>query len=123
MSKFEKVPSLEIGDNDDWITDGVLVYQSDCLGYDVVIPKGFVTDLASIPRGFRWLITVNGKHRKAAIVHDYLYALRGVIVGRNPLTRKECDVVFLEAMEVCDVNWPTRKTMYAAVRAGGMFCW
>lgn len=123
MSEFLKVPSLRIGDGDGWITRSDTIYRSSMLGYDITVPGGFKTDLASIPRGFRWLISVNGKHRKAAIIHDYLYFEKGAIKDRNALSRKECDQVFEEAMKVCGVGWLTRKTMYSAVRAGGMFSW
>jgi hypothetical protein len=37
------------------------------------VPKGFVTDLASIPRPFWSLLPPNGPYAQAAIVHDYLY--------------------------------------------------
>lgn len=38
----------------------------------IVVPKGFKTDLASIPRIFWAILPKNGKYQKAAILHDYL---------------------------------------------------
>ena len=38
----------------------------------IVVPKGFITDGASIPFGFRWLFSSTGRYFGAAIVHDYL---------------------------------------------------
>ena len=35
------------------------------------VPRGFQTDLASVPRLFTWLIPKHGKYSIAAVVHDY----------------------------------------------------
>lgn len=85
-------------------------------GDEIVIPAGFRTDLASIPRAFHWLIPVNGRHRAAAILHDYLFVVQ-------TLTRAETDALFLEAMTDSGVSWAQRSAMYAAVRAGGWPAW
>jgi len=39
---------------------------------DIDVPKGFITDGASIPRGLWWLFPPVGRYFKAAVVHDYL---------------------------------------------------
>ncbi len=39
----------------------------------VEVPKGFVTDLASIPQVFWNVLRPDDKYAYAAIVHDYLY--------------------------------------------------
>lgn len=59
----------------------------------VVVPRGFVTDFASVPRvpGAYWL--VGGRAKWEATIHDYLY--RELHLGR-----KVADEVFLEAMRV-----------------------
>lgn len=94
----------------------------------VAIPKGFVTDFASIPRGL-WNIfpPAAGKHSKPAVVHDEMYKTGSVRVdGRldpRPITRGEADAIFLEAMEVAGVNWLSRQIIYAGVRAGGWRAW
>lgn len=82
----------------------------------IAVPEGFLTDLASIPRAVQWLIPVNGPHRRAAILHDYLF----VIQDRD---RASVDRLFVQAMESDGVGWLTRRTMYAAVRAGGWMPW
>ena len=76
------------------------------------IPVGFKTDLASIPFWARWLIHKLGKHAQAAVVHDFLYKYK-------MFTRKECDLIFLEAMGVLKVILWKRRIMYRAVRVGG----
>jgi hypothetical protein len=88
-----------------------LVYWSDILDDYVIVPIGFVTDFASIPRVGRVLITGHGKDRWGAVVHDYLYS-----IGHS---RKGADRVFLEALEVSGVGWLKRRAMYRAVRTGG----
>ncbi|MDD7911243.1 MULTISPECIES: DUF1353 domain-containing protein [Pseudovibrio] len=111
--------------------DGAGMYQLLCsfryyLGSEdgpryVLVPMGFETDLASVPRPFRWLISPGGLHAKAAVVHDYLYEF-GVIRGPNgpeKPTRKQADDIFLEAMEVLKVPYIRRHAMYRAVRMFG----
>ena len=87
-------------------------------GLYVEIPAGFETDLASIPRSFMGLIPVNGKHRNAAIVHDYLY-----VIKPDWCSRSLADSVFLEAMQVLGESRLRRAAMYAAVRVGGWVYW
>lgn len=39
----------------------------------ITVSKGMLTDLASVPRCFRWYAGRVGPHLEAAIVHDFLY--------------------------------------------------
>jgi len=86
-------------------------------GEKIVVPAGFRTDFASIPR-FAWSIIGSpwGKYGKAAVIHDYCYY-------KTLYTRKKCDKIFLEAMKVLGVGWLKRRTMWLAVRlfAGSVF--
>lgn len=86
------------------------------------VPRFFVTDLASIPKALRWLISQNEQHRRAAVLHDYLYYRQGH-VGLELLSRKECDQLFLEAMHKEGVPYWKRQTMYFGVRIGGWLAW
>ncbi len=45
---------------------------SDFESYGVTVPKGFVTDGASVPRIFWWFLDPATEAFEAAIVHDYL---------------------------------------------------
>lgn len=74
--------------------------------------KGTPTDLASIPRLLKPFLSVNGKSRRAAVLHDDLYENK---YG----TRKECDKLFYEALLACDVPKWQASIFYAGVRAGG----
>ncbi len=82
----------------------------------ITVPKGFVTDFASVPNPVRMLIPKWGKYGKAACLHDWLYNCKTV-------TRLEADNLFLEAMVVMGVPRWQRITMYIAVRAFGFWAW
>lgn len=101
--------------NASWLTPAKTVSNGvgTIAGFRVEIPADFVTDLASIPRLLRSVIDVNGKHRKDAVLHDFLYS-------RAPaLPRGFCDSEFLLSMAASDVRWTLRSTMYSGVRVGG----
>lgn len=113
---FRTVPILRVGAaEDEWILESPLCYVTRA-GDDLIVPAGFVTDLASIPRILYALIPVNGRHRAAAILHDWLYETQ-------PLPRAECDRLFLDAMADSGVRWTQRQAMYAGVRIGGWVPW
>ena len=80
------------------------------------IPRGFITDFASVPRILWWLFPPMGRYGKAALVHDYLYYTKEV-------SRAEADRIFLEAMLMMGVGKLTAYTMYLAVRAFGWLRW
>lgn len=82
----------------------------------VVVPAGFITDFASIPRVFWRILPPTDTYGKAALVHDQLYKT-GV------KTRAESDKIFLEAMEVLGVPAWKRYSMYWALRAFGWAAW
>lgn len=82
----------------------------------IVVPAGFKTDYASIPRFFWRVLPPVGKYDRAAVVHDYLYHYNGV-------TRKQADDVLLEAMRVLNVPGWQCNAIYAAVRVGGWSPW
>ena len=83
----------------------------------VVVPKGFRTDYASVPKIFRNIINTYGDHTRAAVIHDWLYR-NGHKLG---VSRKEADKVFLEVMKEQGVGFFKRQLMYRAVRSFGMF--
>lgn len=111
MAEFIAIPTLHIDEDGLWQTHGSLIYKSDLVEQHIVVPEDFVTDLASIPRWVpEFLIQRNGRHRKAAIVHDYLCRFPG-------FHRPTADKIFLEAMAVSgEARW-RRWAMYLAVSA------
>jgi hypothetical protein len=82
----------------------------------VTVPKGFVTDFASIPRVFWSALRPDGKYAYAAVVHDYLY-------WTQLRSRDEADDIFKMAMEDFEVGTLTSGALYQAVRVGGKVAW
>lgn len=80
------------------------------------VDTGFVTDFASIPRPLWWRYPKSGTWNRAAVLHDWLYAINGV-------TRSGADLLFREALQACGVNRWTRNVFYVAVRVGGAGAW
>ena len=78
-------------------------------GYDIIVARGFVTDLASVPRIFWPIVPPYGKHLEASILHDFLC--------RNGWPRKTADREFLHAMKRAGVKRWRRMLMFWAVRA------
>ena len=81
------------------------------------VEAGFETDLASIPQVFQSVIPVLGRHRQPAIAHDWCYC------GKTDLSKKDADLMFLDAMKSVGVGWWRRRSMYLAVRVGGKGHW
>lgn len=86
----------------------------------IVVPKGFVTDFASVPKGLWNIFPPFGPWAPAAVVHDYLYKTKGAY---GFYTRKQADKIFKEAMEVVGVPQWKRELMYNAVRTFGGGGW
>lgn len=86
--------------------------------WSVTVPKGAETDFASVPRIFWPIIRPDGRHGKAAVVHDYLYRVA-------PVSRVVADAIFLDAMATLGVSRWRRWSMYLAVRlfGGRAFKW
>lgn len=83
----------------------------------IVVPSGYVTDFASIPRIFWSVLSPIDKHGKASLLHDYCYTIK----YKN--NRKYCDKIFKEAMEVLKVNPLIARFMYNGVRLFGESRW
>tara|TARA_B110000503_G_scaffold139137_1_gene226833 strand:+ start:721 stop:1119 length:399 start_codon:yes stop_codon:yes gene_type:complete len=84
----------------------------------VIIPKGFCTDGASVPRIFWNIFSPFGEYFSAALIHDFLYSKDSDNLFYVS-ERKEADGIFLQAMKDIGVGWLTRRTIYRAVRLGG----
>ena len=85
-------------------------------GDHIIVPKGFQTDFASVPRVFWRILPPDGQYTQAAVLHDYLY-------NKQDRSRKECDDIFFEAMGVLKVDEWKRVLMYHAVRTFGWLPW
>lgn len=120
MAKFTsdlRVKVLENGDKFENL-DTFTYYRENDKSDIISVPKGFVTNFASIPRPFWGIYPPLGagkglNYAKPAILHDYLYS-KG-----TKYTRKEADAIFLESMRALKVNKFTRALFYCSVRCFG----
>ena len=125
MAKFNRLLDADFQPPRTWILDLSLTYDSDCLNETeaaylkavgakinknnkITVPKGFKTDLASVPRA-AWMFVAPFDIARAGVVHDYLYycirqyrAAAGEgqdeILVQN--AKNAADKVFKEAMDV-----------------------
>ncbi|MBB5508183.1 DUF1353 domain-containing protein [Paraburkholderia atlantica] len=119
MSKFLTSLVMENAtDRDDgkWRLTQPLIYDSDVAKQVIVVPTGFVTDLASVPRVPIAYMLAGGTSNEAAVVHDYLYT-------EHTVDRATADAVLKEASAVTGVPAWRRAIMWAAVRAFGASHW
>ena len=80
----------------------------------VIVPTGFPTDLASVPRMLRGVVSkVTGI--EASIAHDWLY-------DQREGERADADRLFYEMLKLSESRWKAW-IMYRAVRAGGGIAW
>lgn len=103
-------------DGEFWVVTQPLSYpipESDAV---IVVPQGFVTDFASVPRIFWTVFPRHGEYTTAAIVHDFLY-------WEQKCTREQADNLFDLVMQDADVSMASRLAIYAAVRLGGGSAW
>ena len=83
----------------------------------IIIDKGFVTNFASVPRIF-WSIypPYSPEYGKVAVLHDGMYSVK-------LFSRRKCDRIFKEAMEVLWASWFTRNIIWLSVRLFGRFAY
>ena len=119
MSPITEHPQVAYVGNGKWVLTDDLAYQS---RYGrIVVPKGFRTDLDSVPRlPLAYWLTKNASVT-GAVVHDYLYASGRI--GDFRITREQADEVFLEIMDEEGVSWWRRRLIWLGVRAGGWRPW
>ena len=86
----------------------------------IIVPAGFRTDLASVPKALWSIIPNSGKHTFAAVAHDYLYANnRKSSNGIFDFSRANCDEIFYNKMRHYQVGKLKARTMWLAVRTFG----
>ena len=91
---------------------------------NIQVPKGFVADFASIPRLLRIFIPKVGLYNKAAVLHDYAYQKHLKVKGFWWFfTRRDADLLLLDAMTDLGVKKWKRNIMYRAVRIFGFLSW
>lgn len=119
MSQFTDVLLVSpLDDGKSWVLMRGFGYArgSEKSGDLINVPRGFITDFASVPRLIQGLVPRWGKYGNAAVIHDWLY-------WEQSIDRREADLIFLEAMEVMKVGPVTRFVIYKAVRLFGWYAW
>lgn len=122
-----------------WVVVRSFYYDIGALGANrhVVIPEGFTTDFASIPKPLWNILPPNGcAYDRAAVVHDFLYRggfiteflpgefeLEPEIEVHHDPTRAEADSILNEAMTISGVGRLKRWLIYSGVRVGGSSAW
>lgn len=106
-------------DPDEWLVIEPFIFWSARIQKFIIAPRWFTTDLASIPRSLRSVISVNGYHRHAAVCHDVLYTL----AKQGICTKEEADLVFRDFMKVYRVPYWKEVSMYQAVNLFGQSSW
>jgi hypothetical protein len=81
----------------------------------IIVPAGFMTDLASVPPPFRNVLNINGRSRSPAVLHDYAYR-----AGHR--SRQGADDLFRRALEAEGMGF-MRHVYWAGVRLGGWLAW
>lgn len=98
-------------DDERWRLVEALIYSGN---RDVwMVPAGFVTDFASVPRVAVWLIPRFGRYTPAAILHDWLCG-PGILDGH--ISPVDADGVFRRVMRELGVPPVRRWLMWAGVR-------
>jgi hypothetical protein len=82
-----------------------------------VVPAGFGTDLATVPRPVLWLVPAAGRYTLAAVLHDWLCTV-GIATGA--VTSRDADGLFRRAMREAGVPVLLRWLMWAGVRWGAL---
>lgn len=103
-------------DGDYWVLVAPLKYKVWKTQNTIIIPRGFVTDLASVPRAFWSVLPKTGKYMSAAILHDFLYA-------DHRCTKEQADLILKMEMELFGVSSVQSEPIYQAVRLLGRSAW
>lgn len=83
---------------------------------EIVVPPGFITDLASIPRALWWWQAPHEGTLAPAILHDYLY-------WDQSCSREEADAVIYMAMLDTGMSRASALAVYQGVNDFGGLAW
>ena len=122
-------PSLRDGRTLWALTESLVYWPSD--GHDpIVVPRGFVTDLASIPRPLWSWLPPDGPWAKAAVIHDFLYYTQGYGVWkchdtrlRRTYSKADADWILRDAQKDRNVGIVSRNLVWLGVHIGGQNGW
>lgn len=121
------VPQLSTHNGNIYILDDIYIINfSKSFNFDIVIPKDYQTDLASVPRVLRWVIDKASLGLVAPLVHDYVCYMKGKLTDTNGIEYQlswfECHLLFLIAMNITGIDW-FRATMSFLIVLIGVKRW
>jgi hypothetical protein len=107
-------------DGSQWMLQSPLIHEfgSDSR-YLIIVPRGFVTDFASVPQPLqilRGMRTVADRYASAALIHDYLY-------WTQDCTREQADGIMELALKDAGISFLERKLIYEGLRQFGQSAW
>lgn len=108
MSSFTTPAVLELLDHYKWkVWEPFSFYygEKEKPIFTIVVPTGYETDLASVPRILWAIFPPHGKYAKAAIIHDFMY-------DKALKTKEQADKAFYEGMLVLGVPKWKAKILY-----------
>lgn len=116
LPTFPRRLRVEEIDDSHWRLLEDFAYDSAVAGARIIVPAGFVTDFASVPRVpvAYWL--AGDTAHAAAVIHDYLYTT-------GLLSKAVADSIFYEAMVASGISRWRAYPMYLGVRFGGGIAW
>ena len=110
-------------DEENWEHLGEYIFDSAVFGGRIIVPKGRLTDFASVPRAPITYMVAGGRANGPAAIHDYLYS-------DQFCTREVADKVFMEAMLTDGTEFGQRplsdwlaNVMYHEVSTWGWIAW
>lgn len=106
----------EFSDGRNWMLMGYVIHRFGSTPHVLIVPAGFVTDLASVPDIAEPLLPRAGEYSDAAILHDYLY-------WTQSCTREQADNIMSIAMKEAGVAPWKDLLIHSAVRLGGQDAW
>jgi hypothetical protein len=105
----------------EWKLTAPLLYKSDLTGDVYIVPVGFSTDFASVPRVPIAFLLCGDTASRPATLHDYLYT---AVNGKHPVPdRATADALLREAATAEGVPAWRVWMLWAGVRVGGASHW
>ena len=85
------------------------IYIPFAAGFELIIPKGFVTDWASVPTILHWFIKpTHHKILRASLIHDWLYCT-------HITSRQVADSIFYQVMRIDGMpRWKAKLCFWSA---------
>jgi len=110
--------ALREGQRTNFIVGRDILYCRQETGDLLLVPSGFVTDLASVSNWLRAIMMINESPREfpGAILHDWLYAISR---PENEDDHQYSDMLFREELDDAEAGWLTRRMFPLGTRIGG----